>query len=76
MEDFDSSDEGGGGYIRLEAFQCVLRWLISSHLQFQNGIEKSSFRIAFMKASSCSLAMSGFGSYAVACRTRTDFLLM
>lgn len=37
---------------------------------------KSSFRIAFMKASSCSLAMSGFGSYAVACRTRTDFLLM
>ncbi|MCS2872096.1 hypothetical protein NXX14_25800 (plasmid) [Bacteroides xylanisolvens] len=59
MEDFDSSDEGGGGYIRLEAFQCVLRWLISSHLQFQNGIEKSSFRIAFMKASSCSLAMSG-----------------
>ena len=39
MEDFGGSDEVGGGYIRLEAFQYVLRWLISSHLQFQDGVE-------------------------------------
>jgi hypothetical protein len=39
LEDFGGSDEVGGGYIRLEAFQYVLRWLISSHLQFQDGVE-------------------------------------